>query len=166
MFKFIENYLPQEDFLKIKNHIVNNIDFKWQVRNNVAFYDKENKSELDDYYLFSLIYNNYQMNSIDFNTLVPLFKKIDPKVLIRVKANAYPNINKFKEHSSHIDFDYSHLGAIYYLNTNNGYTILDYCNEKIPSIENSILFFDASKLHKSTNCTDKKFRYNININYF
>ena len=89
-----------------------------------------------------------------------------PKSLIRIKANAYPkNGNKIIKHRPHIDNSFEHKGAIFYLNTNNGKTILKDGTE-IDSIANRMLLFDSSKSHSSTNCTDAKMRFNININYF
>ena len=38
--------------------------------------------------------------------------------------------------------------------------------QKIRSVANRMLFFDATKLHNSTTCTDEKGRFNINFNYF
>jgi len=45
--------------------------------------------------------------------------------MIRVKANLYPKDEKFIEHDWHIDYNFNHNGAIFYVNTNNGYTILE-----------------------------------------
>ena len=80
------------------------------------------------------------------------------------KRNLYPNQNKFIEHDTHIDYDEPHQAAIYYINTNNGYTKLE-DGTKVSSIANRMLFFDGSKNHQSTNCTDEKIRLNINFNY-
>ena len=63
------------------------------------------------------------------------------------------------------ELDYDHKAMIYYLNTNNGYTILK-DGVKIKSIQNRALFFNPQEEHQSTTCTDLKCRMNININYF
>ena len=86
--------------------------------------------------------------------------------LYRVKGNFYPNVGKHSENKPHIDFSFKHKGAIFYINTNNGYTLLNKGKTKIESIENRILFFDSTKTHNSTHCTDDHARVNININYF
>jgi hypothetical protein len=65
----------------------------------------------------------------------------------------------------HRDFSFKHKGAIYCVNTNNGGTKLE-DGTIIGSVANRLLLFDPSTLHDSTNCTDKKARINININYF
>jgi len=75
----------------------------------------------------------------------------------------YIKSEKIKKHHAHQDFPFKHLGAIYYVNSNNGFTIIG--NKKIESIENRLLMFDPSVKHQSTNCSDKRVRLNINFNY-
>jgi hypothetical protein len=87
------------------------------------------------------------------------------KALIRVKGNLYPSTSKLVEHDFHIDFPFKHKGALFSVNTCDGYTKLD-DGTKIESIENRLLLFDASKNHASTTCTNTHVRVNINFNYF
>ena len=56
--------------------------------------------------------------------------------------------------------------AIYYVNTNNGYTLFKDGNLKVDSVGNRIVIFDSCKLHKAVSCTDEKRRVVINFNYF
>ena len=44
------------------------------------------------------------------------------KSLLRIKINFYPNTHEVVEHTSHIDYDFSHTAAIFSLNTCDGYT--------------------------------------------
>ena len=90
---------------------------------------------------------------------------LSKKDFITIKANLYHKTEKLIFHKPHLDYDFKHKGAILYLNTCNGYTVLN-GGVKIKSVENTLLLFDSSKTHNSTNCTDKKIRVNININYF
>ena len=66
-----------------------------------------------------------------------------------------------REHAEHIDYDASHLGAIYSINTCNGYTRIG--DTKVDSVANRIVFFDPSQKHASTTCTDQRRRLNINL---
>lgn len=91
--------------------------------------------------------------------------QLDCKSLIRIKANLYPSTENIEYHDKHIDYDFEHRGAIFYLKTNNGYTIVE-DDIKVESIANRILLFDPSKPHNSTTCTDDKCRVNVNFNYF
>ena len=76
----------------------------------------------------------------------------------------YPSTPVITHHEPHVDLEYEHKGAIFYINTNNGVTVLEDGTE-IESIENRLLLFDSSKKHNSTSCTDAKVRVNINFNY-
>ena len=100
-----------------------------------------------------------------YEMFVPKFKQLaNFKTLIRVKINAYPYTNVVKEHNGHIDFDYEHVGAVFSLNTCDGYTKFS-DGTKSESIANRIVFFDASKEHSSTTTSNAKLRYNINFNF-
>lgn len=162
MYKIVDNFLPEEDLRKVK-HIMQGSDFPWFLNDYVTFEDKPKKS----HWYFT------HMFLIDKKGPSPFYRLIDevfiqPKkiigMLLRVKGNLYPKDDKFIEHDWHFDFSFKHNGAIFYINTNNGHTILE-DGTKIESIENRMLFFDASKEHKSTNCTDAQYRMNINFNY-
>ena len=99
-----------------------------------------------------------------FKALLPLLNKLKVKSLIRIKANLYTYVGTQIEHGFHIDNTYSHKGAIFSINSNNGYTILE-DGTKIESVENRIVFFDATRLHNSSTTTTAKGRYNINFNF-
>ena len=59
---------------------------------------------------------------------------------------------------------WNHKTAIFYINSNNGFTVLEN-DTKIESIENRLLLFNGSKKHHSTSCTNSGARININFNY-
>ena len=54
--------------------------------------------------------------------------------------------------------------AIYYLNTNNGYTEFE-DGTKIESIANRFFLFDGAIKHASTTTTNALARFNINFNF-
>ena len=64
----------------------------------------------------------------------------------------------------HVDYNFKHKGAIFYINTNNAPTILKN-GIKIDAIANRLLKFDPSILHSSSHPTDMKKRITINFNY-
>ena len=84
--------------------------------------------------------------------------------LLRVKVNFYPYSEKLIEHAPHTDYDFSHTGAVLSLNTCDGFTRLS-DNSIVDSVENRIVFFDASTTHNSTTTTTSIGRYNINFNF-
>lgn len=159
-YTIIDNFLNSIDFAKIKNSVLDNDNFPWYFSNGVSDDTFKNK----DSYFFHLVYDN-KINSDFYRTLSPLINKINPKQLIRIKINLYLKTDSLIRYGNHIDFPFQHSGCIFYLNTNNGKTILNK-NIEIDSIENRALFFNPNIIHSSTNCTDFIYRSNINFNYF
>jgi hypothetical protein len=160
-YEIIDNFLPQEEFEKIRD-VMMSADFPWFYNPCVTHSNKLVDSAL---YFTHNFYRDSCINSSFFELLLPLTSKLNVKAMIRIKGNLYPNIGKTMENLRHTDYKFEHKGAIYYINTNNGPTVLE-DGTKIDAVENRILFFDSSKKHNSTYCTDQKVRVNININYF
>mgnify|MGYP003627353464 FL=1 len=158
-YKIIDNFLDFDDYLKIFLKI-NSETFPWyHIQKGVS----NNGAKDGSYFVHNLVLNLEQ--SPYLYLMEPLLRKVEPKALKRIKANLYPRTKELLYHGVHTDFDYDHKAMIYYLNTNNGYTILK-DGVKIKSIQNRALFFNPQEEHQSTTCTDLKCRMNININYF
>ena len=56
------------------------------------------------------------------------------------------------------------LTAIFYINTNNGYTYFE-DGQKIESIENRMVMFPSNIPHAGATCTDEDRRVVLNLNY-
>lgn len=163
-YEVIDNYLPREQFEAIKNIMIKNLNFPWFYKPDVTSKDIELKNTM---YFCHMFYENYSTRSAFMGDIFSLIAKLNPKALIRVKGNMFPNLNlneRIKE-PFHVDLPYEHKGAIYYVNTNNGPTVFEDGTE-IEAVENRILLFEPHKLHTMIYCTDQKVRVNININYF
>jgi hypothetical protein len=160
-YKIIDNYLDHEQADEIENVLLTN-NFPW-------FYNKEltYKDNLDEkyFYFIHMFYAQYQPQSNFFYLVEPIIKKLDPRAIIRIKGNLYPSFDHFAEGENHVDYTFDHAGAIYYVNTNNGYTMLN-DEIKVDSIKNRLLIFEPQIVHKSVGCTDQKVRANINFNFF
>ena len=159
--KIIDNFLDKETFNNIKKILEEDM-FPWYVSKGVTHINNTNK---DHYAFFHKFYENNTINSNYFTNLKPILDKLNVKALIRTKANLYPKTYKIIEHNWHYDYSFPHQAALLMLNTNNGFTIMEN-KKKIKTKENRMLLFDASKLHKSTTCTDENFKINIVFNYF
>ena len=123
-----------------------------------------NQQGLHSYYVHEFRDVNGITSPYDF-LIHPLLNILQPKAIIRVKANKYTNTPTIQEHEYHQDYPYQHKSAIFYVNTNNGQTqFID--GASVDSVENSILHFDSSIQHRSTSVTDEAHRININFNYF
>lgn len=187
--KIIDNALPYSVFEEIKNYILGeeipwyhyeNVtypnDFKFNEKNS----DKESiekskeiiakglNTELIDYnYFYShMVYYNSRITSPKvFEILQPLLGLLNWKALMRIKINNYPKTPKIIHHQNHVDGNFKHNGALFYVNSNNGMTVMEK-NKKISSVENKLVLFDSSKMHHSTTTSDTNRRITININYF
>ena len=164
--KVIDNLLDEKDLDSIQSMFMREdaTRLPWYFNNYVA----QNVSDDPCYYFtHHFLINNDKSDW--FHLLQPLFKMLKPvgdvKHFIRIKGNMYPSTPKIVYHDPHVDIPWQHKGAIFYVNTNNGVTVLEDGTE-IESIENRLLLFDSSKKHNSTSCTDAKVRVNINFNYF
>ena len=161
-YEVIDNFLPNENFLKIKEVLLGD-NLPWYYYPNIS--DKNTKSTGSLFYMMHLFYDREPNSNFYYLIKENLLNFMKIKSLIRVKANLYPNQSIKEINEMHVDYDYKHCGAIFSINTNNGGTILK-DGTKIDSVENRMLFFDPSKEHDSINCTDEKVRVNLNLNYF
>tara|TARA_B100000035_G_scaffold117933_1_gene99999 strand:+ start:60 stop:551 length:492 start_codon:yes stop_codon:yes gene_type:complete len=158
----IDNFLPIDEFEILQKTIIS-LDFPLYFCNHVA--GKDEILSIDDVNFIHLIYKDNTPNSSYYDIINQiLFSKLEMRSLIRSKVNCYPRTDKIIEHSWHRDFSYEHSGILFYLNTCNGKTKFE--KDTVESKENRIVFFDPSKLHASTSCTDQKCRWNIIANYF
>ena len=168
--KVIDNFLNENDFNMLINNTIGRNDgqqVQFRVVSNVENFGaiEENWS----WYMINMIYSmDAPQNDICgmiYQMFVPKFKQLaNFKTMIRIKMNAFPYTNVVKEHKKHIDYNYEHIGAVFSLNTCDGYTKFS-DGTKVESIANRIVFFDASKYHQSTTTSNAKLRYNINFNF-
>lgn len=162
MHKIIDNALAEEEFKNIKDFILNQ-DFPWNLT-PIVTNEKESLPVFASYYFTHQFWAGFHTEP-QTQVLAPILNMIGCNAIMRIKANLYPSTETIVHHDNHADYDFSHKGAIFYLNTNNGLTILE-DKIKIESIENRLLIFDPSKPHRSTTCSDSKCRVNINFNFF
>jgi hypothetical protein len=90
---------------------------------------------------------------------------INPTALIRIKANLGGRHHEIQEQGYHTDFTFECRTAVYYLNTNNGYTIFE-DGTKVESVANRLVEFNSLLKHSGTSHTDTKIRSVINLNYY
>ena len=80
-----------------------------------------------------------------------------------MRVMCYPRTEKLIRHKTHVDYKEKHKGAVFFLNTCNGGIYIE--DKFIKSEENTVVKFDSSIPHSSTNCTDEKARFILNTNY-
>jgi hypothetical protein len=167
----MDNYIDQDQFKAITD-VVMGPDFTWHYSYSVA----DGQVEEDEIYFCHLLYMGLAEMPKDgsmpeppkksqfYDLFEPVFNRLpDFSLLLRAKVNLYGRTQEIVHHPDHVDMTQPHRGGVFSLNTCNGGTIIN--GEKFDSVANRMLFFDPSKPHHSTTCTDSKRRVNININY-
>lgn len=159
IYKVIDNFLNENDFKNIQKLMLSE-QFPWYYSGLIS----DSRIDDGDFYFVHKFFEDNEPRSSFFKMMYPIINKINPISLIRIKGNLYRRTEKLQEHGQHIDYTFKHRGAIFSINTNNGYTKLN-DGTKIESVANRIFFFDSSLPHNSTSCTNEKIRVNINFNY-
>ena len=166
--KLIDNFLTKFTHQRIYKDVVKDKYFPYYYHEVVTY---DNNNEEEDVRQLSFVHGLYAGKKILspwFNQLaLPILDKlqIEEGKLIRVKVNLNPNQTQPITSSWHIDHEKGNYEtAIYYCNTNNGYTELE-SGEKIESIANRIAIFDGQLKHRGVTQTNTKGRFAININY-
>jgi len=164
-----ENFLDAESFDKLYR-LVDHPYFPWHKENIIdpAFlgrFDFLCDLKLNTQFTLRLYDNGVVMSKQCPLIMKPFKDKLDIKKLVTAKINYNPVWSDVVEHSYHIDNPLKCKTAVFYLNSNDGYTAFE-SGEKIQSIANRIVIFDSSKKHTGTTCTDIHGRYVLNINYF
>lgn len=172
MIEIIDNFLDATNFNTIKNFI-DNPKLSWtrgrMLPENLILCNKEQNFQ-DGYILYCN--GNYILSELEI--LFPILKKLQTKVLLKAKINkTYPtekntiigwHTDITKEHWA---IDKNPMTAIYYINTNDGYTIIKE-NEKenfINCVENRIVIFDACLKHTAVTCSKSEYKLLVNINF-
>ena len=83
--------------------------------------------------------------------------------ILRIRSSLYPRRSNQNPDPMHLDYTFHHNVCIYYVNTNNGYTMFEN-GEKVSSLENRLLIFSGLEKHCSVVQTDTSARFIININ--
>ena len=166
-----DNFLEDRDYQKLKNAFSLDSPYKapWFYNDNIV--DHERPDSPYNFQFTHVLYDNYRedppVKSPYWKIIFPILYKLKAKTLIRSKVNLRTRTPEIYESGFHTDFNEvieGHKTAIFYLNTNNGYTLFK-SGEKIQSIANRILIFDARLYHCGGSCTNEKIRTLININY-
>tara|TARA_R110000744_G_scaffold278059_1_gene390341 strand:- start:287 stop:766 length:480 start_codon:yes stop_codon:yes gene_type:complete len=152
-----KNFIDKKICKQINNTMLG-VNFPW-------FY-KKNQTGKDSSFLFHCFFAENKINSTLYYLIEPLVKKLNPSKLVNIRANLC--LKRPMKSNWHSDFDNlkstpKSKTAIYYVNTNNGYTIFK--NKKIKSEQNKMIVFNGDTKHKVKYQTDKDTRIVINFLY-
>ena len=152
----VDNFINKKECNQI-NEIFLSRNFPW-------YYSKDQTSPKDSSFMFHIFYKENQINTHYYNLVEPILNKLKPKKILHIRANlCLKRPSKCNWHVDKWSPHLKHTTAIYYINTNNGYT--EFKNKKVKCKKNRIVVFDASKKHRAQIQTDKDVRMVINFNY-
>lgn len=162
----LKNVLSDEHFKQLTDIIMSD-KFPWFYQNHVVH---SHQSNTEEKYQIQFVHKFHEGSNIVtgpelWNMLFPIFAVLQPHTFLRVKANNIPGQNKIVTHGMHCDVSVPlSYTAIFYCNTNNGYTEFK-DGDKVFSEANSMVIFPSYMEHTGSTCTDTRCRVNININF-
>ena len=159
-YEIIENFLEKEQFLDIQEKLMS-------PKYDIPWYYRENMTNTDNFYFRHIIYGDHIPFSTSFDIIAkPILKKLSCIAPIQIRANLILAKDKPFQSEFHVDKNFKCKTAIYYVNTNNGYTLLDREKQiKVPCEANKILIFDSNIEHAMVSQTDTPRRIVVNLNY-
>ena len=169
--EIIDNFLNTDDFEELRKFLMSPSS-QWRFVDFIAHKDGRDQDK-DGYFVHSF-------TDRDPNTFVERFeaspylqkvgklmdsikKKLNFREILRIRSSLYPRREKQKPDPFHVDYNFNHKVCIFYVNTNNGFTLFEN-GEKVNSIANRLIIFDGLEKHCSVVQTDTTARYIININ--
>lgn len=158
-FKIIENFLPKETADFIEKEMLCNT-FAWFYTDSVNTKDDNKRF----FFSHSIIHEGVCCSRFYESIALPILNKLQPDKIFRIKCNLYLREVEHYIKGFHVDMPEEHKVLLYYVNTNNGFTLFEN-GDKVPSVKNTALVFDGNLKHVAVPQTDKKVRMNININY-
>jgi len=162
MTRIVDNFLPEDTFKTITDVLLG-VDFPWYY-----YFYVNTRYEQSEHIQFTHGFYHYlhenPWNSPYCDLIAPIMDNFEWQEILRVKANLIPKTSSHIVSGYHVDDNFPHNVAIFYLNTNNGFTSFEN-GDTIDCVNNRMLFFDGVTKHSSVTCTDKNVRVVLNINY-
>ena len=166
--KIIDNALSEKKYQELYKAITDELEFPWYLQNTGV------SVEGDGSFQFTHQFCNQRGSRSPFDYLMKsLYVRLGVNKLYRCKINLTMKTKKtyeFLPFHTDISFadgskEFPYNTAIYYLNTNNGYTLFE-DGSKVDSIANRMILFEGNRLHTGATQTDERFRYVVNFNYW
>ena len=161
-----DNFLSNAHLTQL-NELIDSYSFPW-------FFQKEQVEEKNDGYFFShILYDPNLEKSIFFDPVFNIFNSyLKYSFLCRCIVNLIPRQSTPSISIFHTDFQHNVLKpdedkittAIFYLNTNNGYTEFK-GRDRIDCVENRLVMFPAKTFHRAVGQTDVIQRIVLNFNF-
>lgn len=167
--EIIDNYLGKKEHELIYDYFTGKLD-KGDNNNSCAWTFFPGCSMLNDndnwFHFTQLIFASHTILNPCFNLMRPIIEKERMSSIARIKANCMVVTNELKVFTNgyHCDFTGNLTTGIYYINSNDGYTLFEN-GTIVESVANRFCRFDCNLKHTATTCTNTNTRLLINFNY-
>ena len=166
--QIIDNLLNEEDFNTLHDTMMSN-EFPWYWSWTKT---RDPFDEGGDYCVHNCQFVHHFFRDLSISTnhwylIKPIVEYLNPSAFLRIKANITMATPQIIETYMHTDISgvENWKTALFYLNTNDGYTKFEH-GEKVETVANRLVIFDGDTLHCGTTHTNEKYRAVINFNYF
>ena len=165
----IDDYLSPKEYEMIRSYLMGDTD-----RGNIkdSFLWQWQVEPCDGHFQFChLFYSNYLVHSQYFEVVRPIINREEMVSIARIRANLLTRTEDVNVYDECFHQDFSPESSkimntgIYYINTNNGYTLFEN-GTKVESVANRFLRFPGNFRHTGTSCSDEDRRVLINFNYY
>ena len=169
MIEIIDDYLPEREFNLIHDYFTGLMD-KGDNANSCTWTFFPGCSMLGDddnwFHFTQLIFASHTILSPSFDLIRPIIRRENMSAIARIKANCMIKTEQLKVFTNgfHCDFMGHLTTGIYYINTNDGYTLFE-DGTKCESVANRFCRFPCETKHTATTCTTTDRRLLINFNY-
>jgi hypothetical protein len=177
--KIIDNFLTEKNHKQIKEHLCGG-NFPWKKSTILpsSMFDLDQNLNVQFVHRFVYVRRDlcngvevfYDLQKSEYFYLIePLLDLIQPKEILRAKANLTINHGIRAKTGFHVDvareiYCGKGMTGVYYVNTNNGATVFEN-GEQVDSIENRLVIFPNHWKHSSLTHTDTPYRVVINLNW-
>ena len=169
--KVIDDFLPTNEFSKLESILMGR-DFPWYFIDIINYeWSEKEKNDLRSFQFVHLLLGVSYENYSDYTRMiVDMFgDRLNAFMFMRIKANLNINSDKIEAYDWHTDYysDWSEKSksAVFYVNSNDGYTEFE-DGKTVNSIANRMILFRSDRLHRGVSQLDAQVRCVINFNFF
>lgn len=168
--KVLDNFLPHHQYEQLSSVVNDKLYWSWcpNITERGVADSKERGQFVHMLYDINVGISSNFYPEIDpiIQKFAMLFAKTHRNIILyRAKVNLNPREEgNYQLGNYHVDFDYDCMTAIYYVNSNNGYTKFK-DGTKVDSVENRMVLFKSHHEHVGFTCSDEKCRLLINFNF-
>ena len=158
MIEINDNFLPEEEFKSIQSFMMGG-EFRWFYVDGRAFADD------GQFHMTHMFFQpEVGLNSEHLDMWNTFMNKVEAKKCTRIKANLTFKTPTIEVGEYHTDYD-DIKTAVFYINTNNGYTEVK-SGVRVSSVANRVCIFDSNLIHRGTTHSEGgQQRIAVNFNY-